>query len=298
MSPLLEEIVMSKTMTHDQKKAAIAEAGIDVASELRIEAKEIAQLKALASGKSERLAAMEDLKTWLERETFSLERNDCSRFHRLIEAVSHGRVISTKPEEGKIPALFSVKPNIIVVEHDWAAAFGDEVKQGGNDFSLPYPETVFEMRFSGRTVILLCLQADGQTPVAVPFVECAGGYWHAPFDAAQQMRGFNEPWWQVKAICVALDAEVATRTAIRAPHALNKKREKVGKLPLHDFHVVRLNRKPRTNIVAAQAGSDYTRKRLHFRRGHWRHYEGFKTWVRWALVGNPDLGFIDKEYRI
>lgn len=37
---------------------------------------------------------------------------------------------------------------------------------------------------------------------------------------------------------------------------------------------------------------------MHFVRGHWRHYEVSKTWIRWHLRGDPDLGFIDKEYRL
>ena len=41
-----------------------------------------------------------------------------------------------------------------------------------------------------------------------------------------------------------------------------------------------------------------TGKRLHFVRGHWRRYEEHKTWIRWRLRGDPDLGFIDKSYRI
>jgi hypothetical protein len=38
--------------------------------------------------------------------------------------------------------------------------------------------------------------------------------------------------------------------------------------------------------------------RLHFRRGHYRHYPNHKLWIRWCLVGNPDLGFIDADYRL
>lgn len=33
-------------------------------------------------------------------------------------------------------------------------------------------------------------------------------------------------------------------------------------------------------------------------RGHWRRLSTFKTWVRWHLRGNPDLGFIDKKYTL
>jgi hypothetical protein len=38
--------------------------------------------------------------------------------------------------------------------------------------------------------------------------------------------------------------------------------------------------------------------RLHFRRGHHRHYENYKLWIKWQLVGNPDIGFIDKDYKL
>jgi len=33
---------------------------------------------------------------------------------------------------------------------------------------------------------------------------------------------------------------------------------------------------------------------------HWfdSHLEFVKTWIRWMLVGDPDLGFIDKHYRV
>lgn len=24
----------------------------------------------------------------------------------------------------------------------------------------------------------------------------------------------------------------------------------------------------------------------------------FKSWIRWCLVGDPDLGFVDKDYRL
>jgi hypothetical protein len=40
------------------------------------------------------------------------------------------------------------------------------------------------------------------------------------------------------------------------------------------------------------------KRRLHFRRGHFRHFDGWKTWVNWCLVGDPDLGFVDKHYKL
>jgi hypothetical protein len=105
-------------------------------------------------------------------------------------------------------------------------------------------------------------------------------------------------WDQIRAICIALDAQVATAEVIRAPVNLNEKRAKAGKSPLSDYRVVDLARRHRIANPAAGTAGTGTRKRLHFRRGHWRHYETTKTWVKWCLVGNPDLGFINKHYRL
>jgi hypothetical protein len=44
--------------------------------------------------------------------------------------------------------------------------------------------------------------------------------------------------------------------------------------------------------------STHRSPRLHFRRRHWRHFVNHKTWIKWTLVGDPDLGFIDKDYRL
>ena len=103
-------------------------------------------------------------------------------------------------------------------------------------------------------------------------------------------------WAQIRAICIALDAEVAEHEVVRAPTKLNRKREKAGKVPIPDHYVVDLSRRHR--ISNSSTSGEGSKKRLHFRRGHWRHYDGFKTWVRWCLVGNPDLGFVSKDYSI
>lgn len=62
-------------------------------------------------------------------------------------------------------------------------------------------------------------------------------------------------------------------------------------------HVISLaNRRNRPAALGGDGSS--RRRRLHFRRGHWRHFETHKTWIKWMLVGDPDLGFVEKEYRL
>lgn len=293
----LQQIIANESLTFEQKKTAIAAARIDVSQELVGMKSELNTLCDKRDRAEKNVQVLKELMPWLESPSLRLERNECSRYHKLLEACKAHAIIDGKGEEQEIKNLLDMKPAIFLVEHDWAGVFGEEIKERDNDISLPFPFTVFEMRISGRTVILACYQEEGSSPVSVAFLECNNGCWYAPFSLAQDMPAFHMPWWQVKAICIALDAEVVTRQVVRAPHALNVKREKHGRLPLLDFHVVRLNRKHRACTAFNASDGDRTRKRLHFRRGHWRHFESSKTWVRWALVGNPDLGFIDKHYK-
>src|SRR5690606_21533419 len=88
----------------------------------------------------------------------------------------------------------------------------------------------------------------------------------------------------VRAMTVVLDAGAAEARRIEAPAALNKARRKAGKAPISDYLELDLSR-ARTQGEAA-AAADGPRKRLHFRRGHWRQFDGGKTWVRWTLAGN------------
>lgn len=102
----------------------------------------------------------------------------------------------------------------------------------------------------------------------------------------------------MKAICVSLDAEVSTSTVVRVSEKVNRRREQEGKVPFFSYRVINLAHRHRVANASAGGSGISTKKRLHFRRGHWRHFAEFKTWVRWTLVGNPELGFIDKEYRL
>jgi hypothetical protein len=100
---------------------------------------------------------------------------------------------------------------------------------------------------------------------------------------------------QIRAICIMLDAEVATRERIRAPHPPNAPRR--DRLPLLSYHVIRLAKRYRSEPHPGdQTDEPVSHRRLHFRRGHWRHYENHRTWIRWQLVGDESLGIVLKDY--
>lgn len=244
-----------------------------------------------------RVEALDELKAWYSANpTPTLERNDCSRVHKLLEASLAGFVIGGGGTEDFAPAgdLPNVRDaHVFVVKHDWARAFAhsDGLEK---EIKLPYPQCAFEFRVSGRSAIALFRETEETGFGWILFVEC-GPFWYSypkgELDKLQELI-----FAEVLAICVALDAEVATHSVVRAPHKLNQKREQAGKPKLVDYHVVDLARRHRvSNPSAGQSGRHV---RLHFRRGHWRHFETTKTWVRWCLVGDPDLGFIQKSYTL
>lgn len=231
---------------------------------------------------------------------FNLQRPSASVAHRFATAMQAGEVMEHPQIGDQIKALGPFKPVSFVVEHDWAAAFegAEDIDKG--EVRPPFDEMVFEFRVSDVPVLLYI---HGESRFLLIEV---GGQWVALLAATFEKRVEAESWLmdpldrQVRAICIALDAEVAITETVRAPEKLNRQRAKKGRPPLLDYHVIRLNRRQRAAPLPDEheGGEAHRKHRLHFVRGHWRHYDNHRTWVKWHMRGDPDLGFIDKHYRL
>jgi hypothetical protein len=262
---------------------------------------------------SQRLDELKSLQSWLQ--TLSepkLERNEHSRVHKLKDAAGAGLVYMISGRHELEPTEKSETlqwlQHTFVVKHDWAAAFDGAEDFAQGDIRLPFPICSFEFRISGRSVIAYAFENDGTAvdnngetpPVGFSVLIESGQAWYSwdnlnHDESGRDLGAFV--WQQIRAICIALDAEVATHTVVRAPAKLNEKRAKAGRSPLPDFMVIDLSRRHRVANPSVGSG-DGTKKRLHFRRGHWRHYETHKTWIKWCLVGDPSLGFVGKHYAL
>lgn len=250
-----------------------------------------------------KLAAAETGKAWLELEP-KLEKNDCSRLHMLKQAMREDKILMDEDKTLADAGISWTKElpeyHSFVVQHDWGKAFEGATDFDGGEIKLPYEKCIFELRISGKTMLIFARPEPSGSILLMPFVQL-GDWWYVSSDPGHfediiEDGMFSFAVKEVKAIVVALDAEVASHHVVRAPEKLNKVRENSGKVPLSDYHIVKLAHRER--IANPAGGVSGARKRLHFRRGHWRHYAEFKTWVRWTLVGNPELGFVDKEYRL
>jgi hypothetical protein len=195
------------------------------------------------------------------------------------------------------------KLGVFLIEHDWAEAFasaGEEV--AGYEFRLPYKICLFDFQISGRRLGVVAFQrfeTDYELHAVVEVPE-ATGYAYLSLNSPYQTAVKSMVERQVRGVCIALEAAIAETEIIRAPHNLNKSREKRGRTIVPDYHVVRLSSRSRASPLPGAEPVEEKRRgpRLHFRRGHWVHFANHKTWRKWTLVGNPDLGFIDKHYRL
>lgn len=85
------------------------------------------------------------------------------------------------------------------------------------------------------------------------------------------------------------------------PAALNKKRQKSGKLPLFTYKTLHVMDRKINSQHSCKTCNDEARRapRLHFRRGHVRRIaEGRITWVQQCMVGNSRLGIVEKCYSL
>lgn len=267
--------------------------------------------------KAERAAARSLIDKWLEGPLI-LQKPPSSVMDQFIRNFSCLELL----DDGQEVPCASPEIHSVRVEHDWAALVSKSPDFMDGAWRLPYNATCFEFMISDVRVCVLTTDTesggDKIAHVGLRLPKRDGGKWVV--DPAIYVLGANgwrgkreycKPNWarcmtmlyqQVKACCIVLDAEVVTAEPERAPFRTNQPpKDDKAPLPKMSFHVVSLSRR-HSRASALPLGKETTADRrsprCHFRRGHWRHYAEHKTWIKWMVVGDPDLGMIEKEYRL
>lgn len=233
------------------------------------------------------ICKLESARSWVAQlgDRPRLQRVETSFFHKAL-----GDIYFCNKEGHAFVDEARIGAQVFLIQHDWAGLIaGTDAATG--EFCLPADPMVAEFRVEERQYILIYCGGRLTEVLQTPYGWVAGEVY--PIDG-EKVSGspFHQ---QVRAMCILLESEVCDAPVVRAPHHLNERRREAGRVPLYDYRVVRLS--PRRQRFARDGDTGTHRSpRLHFRRGHWRHYKTHKTWVRWTLVGNPDLGFVDKVY--
>lgn len=277
------------------------------------------------------VALLKEMMEW-SKPPFRLGRVQESTYHKTVSAYKDGSLMMPAFDDGEAvfprhryetitTCISGLVPEtgIFLLQHDWASAFAKAVDYQGGELHIPYALTVLECRLNDHRVSLVICEPtkNNPTPICIIHVEMNGrigllgtaefsiGDFKVIRKTSKLMEGVDDIadvlLSQTRAVLIALESEVATSDVIRAPYKLNQKRERAGKLPIFDYHVVNLAARKRYAPRLPEPGdhpTEHRGKRLHFVRGHWRHYSNVKTWVKWHLRGDPDLGFVDKEYRL
>jgi hypothetical protein len=98
--------------------------------------------------------------------------------------------------------------------------------------------------------------------------------------------------------CLTVNCQNVKTVEVPPPVKLQKKRQKNGREPYYTYHVLQLSQQ---TVSTKEVGLGYERNgsRVHWRRGHLRHLQsGQVVWVRPAIIGNPELGLVDKTYSL
>jgi hypothetical protein len=247
--------------------------------------------------------AYHELHAWLSRGSLQMEKVHHSVAHKIV------------------PSDLPVEAHVLLVNHNWAGllAHSDISGPGGKEapsYRLPYPVTLFEFFFTGGVhAVCVAIQLPGADNInASTHFRMRNKVWfkaetevvydhHGVLQNPGKLEGtpllkvYDLITRNIFAISVMLEAEVAEATSVREAYKRNRERPIRKELPGMSHHIVSLARRARSSR------SDYPVEerrspRLHFRRGHWRHFSNHRTWIKWQLVGNPDLGFIEKEYSL
>lgn len=225
-----------------------------------------------------------------------------------------------------IPQDLPMEAHILMVNHDWArllegADISGPSSKGRGGVRLPYPITVFEFFFTGGVhAVTVAFQPPGTEQAihydvnATTHFKLKSGWLKARLELIYDEHGnlvndkiedcphplrkvYDLITKNVFAISIMLETEVAEAPLVREAYKRNRERPIRRELPGMSHHIVSLARRPRT-VRSTYPTEERHSPRLHFRRGHWRHFSSHRTWIKWQLVGNPDLGFVDKDYSL
>ena len=229
-------------------------------------------------------------------------------FEEFLAALRERHVFAADKDEAVRLAYKSIcNAHCFVFSQSYASLLKDTDADQG-EFRLPYPWCAWQFRFGNEDeatdMIAITLQKEMEMYISVAFKGI--DTWVTltpdamPFDryAAEERKSTSVGPWvcdEIRAASIMLEAEIAIEDVVRIPHRSNVARQREGKTPLLSYSTIDLRHRKRYEGVGDNPQGT---RRLHFRRGHWRHYATHKVWIKWQVVGDPTKGVVLSDYRL
>lgn len=203
----------------------------------------------------------------------------------------------------------------------------DVVQMYCNPFRLPYQDCVVEYMsdtWGACVVIAKEKEVNGNTAIEVISFNIKSGRWFlnpvfcivehngkitfTPNTEAKQNYSFLtqdlriqlEQFIFISAVSpvlqfiAALSCNNVSKTISSPNQKINKKRSKSGKQPFYTYHELLVQ----SQSESSDCGGTHASPRVHIRRGHIRRLPKGNIWVNACVVGNKELGIVEKHYRL
>lgn len=185
----------------------------------------------------------------------------------------------------------------IIIEHDWSSLVDNLKTKDMPLVHLPFNVNVFEAVIDDEHH--LALLSDYASFVAKTVPGRGPGYHVTHYDTPGQLIWSHKKFERmILGASIMIDAsvgELVKHTATKSPF---KKHKKPYAPP--SFYSINLGKPKKNYENKGPSKPTGIKQRAHFRKSHMRKLPGQDKKIRipWYLAGDPDLGWVDKEFRI
>lgn len=177
----------------------------------------------------------------------------------------------------------------------------EEAAEAATSLLIPYPTSFFEFMVNNHHWLVEVIEQEDRSSV-LKYYFFHDEQWHqATLREFAEIQVFQLLKRQVIGVLIAMEANVAVKSnhedARRPPTpAMLTRLRKIFNVEFNfGYSVIDLTK--RTKSSPGDDTQPAWKVRLHFRRGYWRTRLSKRERVRWCLVGDPSLGFVDKHYK-
>lgn len=235
---------------------------------------------------------------YLPRTEHFMERKHYADFMDVFRLPYETTVLLTEttfvPTGEQIPLLIVARDPVGVLNSAW------DVKEQGEPFAIVSSCVRIEGTWFFQSAVVFSKSDCGAvytSPLRTPYMRHVLGDRINDDESIDRIAAeFQPELTALTSLLALLAVDNVKREPVKAPVFVNRKRAKKGRLPLFDYHVLRVDGERWDGELRGGVSSGF---RSHLRRGHIRRLQdGRRVFVRAAFVHGKVDGFVSKDYEV